>query len=457
MKLEVTQVFQKNWKAIHEKKEDGSRKYRYIINTGGSRSSKTHSLLQTHYLKAISEGNKRISIWRDTKKDTKDTVLVDFKNMFSGLPYNERVRFNKTESIYYFDKGSTIEICGTDDDVKVHGFQGNILHFNEPYKISKETFDQLDMRNSDYVVIDWNPKKDHWIDYLSKQENAIVIHSTFLDNPFCPPEQRKKILSYKPLQYSVPVLEGIINEHEAVKYNIDVNPLEIDTSPLNDLKLCLRNHNQKTSNAFKWEVYGEGKKGERPNRIFHWQEVSYYEYLQIDRPVFYAIDWGVVDPMSILEAKYYDGQLFLHELSYDSESKLKASLTPTEKAQIDQHVEEGFLMWYIKKLGIDESRPVICDNNRPLKIIALRRAGFDFAIATKKEAIIDGIDLLDNLNVFYTDTSINLKYEQENYSRRVDKRTGEVLEEPEDTNNHCMDCARYIGIFLSEMNVLNIV
>jgi hypothetical protein len=48
--MKATIVFEKIWNAIQEKNEDGSRKYKYIINTGSSRSSKTHSILQTHWL-----------------------------------------------------------------------------------------------------------------------------------------------------------------------------------------------------------------------------------------------------------------------------------------------------------------------------------------------------------------------------------------------------------------------
>ncbi len=220
---------------------------------------------------------------------------------------------------------------------------------------------------------------------------------------------------------------------------------------MQDLKLCQNNESKGTANVFKWQVYGMGEKGERPNRIFHFKEIDYREYLAIDVPEMYGIDWGVVHPWGILEAKYYDGGLYLHELNYKSETKLKEELTSTEKAQIDQHHDEGFVLWYIKKLGIPRNREIICDNNRVAKVLALRAAEYYARATTKwKGSIIDGIDLLNNLKVYYTNTSINLKYEQENYSRLTDKRTGEVLEEPEDDNNHLLDPARYLALHLLE-------
>lgn len=455
----LTPVYVVNWAAI-QKKENGTRKYKYIINTGSSRSSKTYSLIDCYDKYARDNNNKRLTIWRDTKVDCKKTVLVDMlKHHKSTSRYQHSYFFNRTESIFYYQNNSTVEIHGTDDEETVHGLTQDVAWLNEPYKISKDTFDQIDQRTSDFIFIDWNPKKDHWIDDLSKQDNAIVIHSTYKDNPFCPLQQRKKIESYQPVKYAQCVLDGLITEAEALKYNTDNNNLNFNKELLDELKRCISNEEKYTANTYKWEVYGLGLKGERPNRIFKFKEIPFSEYLSIDKPVIYGVDWGVVDPMGILEAKYYDGGLYLHELSYKSETQLKAELTPTEKAQINSAVEEGFLMWYFRRLGINNSRPIICDNNRPLKIIALRKAGFERALATKKwqGSIIDGVDMVNNLDVYYTHTSTNLKYEQENYSREVDKRTGQTLETPEDDNNHLLDPTRYVVQFLSENNIINIL
>ena len=106
--------------------------------------------------------------------------------------------------------------------------------------------------------------------------------------------------------------------------------------------------------------------------------------------------------------------------------------------------------------GIPQDAVIVCDNNRPLKIIALREAGWEYAVAASKPtgSIIDGIDLLNNLEVYYTASSINIKNEQENYSRKVD-RYGVVLEEPEDKDNHIAgDPARYVALFLQAEGII---
>ncbi|MEE4248510.1 MAG: phage terminase large subunit, partial [Kangiellaceae bacterium] len=413
---------------------------KYIINTGASRSSKTVSLIDLYDVYARQNPNKRMTVWRDTKIDCKKTVLVDaLKRHKNTKRYQNGYKFNKTESIFDYSNGSTVEIHGTDDEETVHGLTQDAAWLNEPYKISIDTFDQIDQRTSDFLIIDWNPKKDHWIDNLAKRDNAIVIHSTYKDNPFCPPEQRKKIESYQPVSHSKAVEQNKIREQDAHSYDFDENPSKLPEHELRELLRCVQNEQSQSANQYKWEVYGLGKKAERPNRIFHFKEIQYRDYLALDVPVFYGVDWGVVDPMGIIEVKYYDGALYIHELSYASENDLKSKLDITEIAQINSQVEEGFLQWYFKRLGIDPMRPIICDNNRPIKIVALRTAGYNWAVAAEKKpgSIIDGIDLLNNLDVYYTSDSKNLAYEQEMYSRRTDPRTGEVLEEPEDAYNHC--------------------
>src|SRR5687768_1698999 len=97
--LQATIVFEKVWAAIHEKcpectaKEIPAHKdcpwcagsgfkYRYIKSKGSSRSSKTHSFCQAMYLYGLKNKKKRISVFRDTKIDCKETVGKDMEAIF---------------------------------------------------------------------------------------------------------------------------------------------------------------------------------------------------------------------------------------------------------------------------------------------------------------------------------------------------------------------------------------
>lgn len=445
--MDATIVFQKNWTAS----QSG---YRYIINSGSSRSSKTYSIIQLFYLYALQNPNKKLSVFRDTKQICKQTVFEDMKKAYINMLFYDTVNLNVTESIFKFKNGSAIHIEGTDDSIKIHGYHCDVLWINEGYNVSKDTFDQLDMRCKDFVILDLNPRQAHWSEEIAKSENAIVIHSTFLDNPFCPSEQRIKILSYQPIKECSIVINKKLTEQDARAYNFTANELSLSISEITELARCKENERTGSANSFNYDVYARGIKSERPNRIFHWKEIADYLYDAIDAPTYYAVDWGAVDPWAILEFKYYDGQLYFKELNYASENILRAKLEPVELEQITGD-SEGLVTWHFNKLGIPKNAQIICDPNRPEKIAALRRAGYSYAqIANKPSGSITfGIDTLNDVPVNFTSSSKNLKYEQENYSRKVD-RYGIVLEEPEDIDNHLCDCARYGAFYLRRQGII---
>jgi len=467
MEINATGVFERQWEAMNlfELGEDGEilidengqkiRKYKYIIHEGSSRSSKTYSIIQSLYMFGIKNKSKRISVWRDTKKDCKDTVGYDMGQIYPYLPFAQYCRFKESKGLYHFlNTGSVIEITGTDDEKKVMGYNGDIAWLNEPYQISKGTFDQIDQRTTGQIIIDWNPKKAHWVDQLKKDKRTLVIHSTFADNIFCPREQRLKILSYQPIKMCKAVESQELTESEATIYDYIKNEKALDSKDLAELTRCQENEKKQSADNYNWSVYGLGLKAEKPNRIFRWKEISLQDFYDLEVESIYGVDWGKSDPFGIIECKYYDGGLYIRELNYDSENEIRRKLTDTERAQIDLE-DEGLVIWLFKKLGIPLDRYVICDPNRKLKIIALRQCGYDDALSAHKPpgSIKDGIDLLQNLNVYYTSDSKNVKYEQENYSYKND-RYGLVLEDPMDVDNHTIDPARYVATFLQIEGVI---
>jgi phage terminase large subunit len=454
--IQVTQVFNKNWQAATETIA-GKRKYRYIVNSGSSRSSKTYSLLQLFYLYAYTNPNKKLSVFRETKKNCKATVFEDMKKAFPSMPGYRSVVLNITESIFKFANGSTIHIEGTDDSVKVHGYHCDVLWLNEPYTIGKDTFDQLDMRCADFVLMDINPRQAHWSEALVKDGRAKLIHSTFKDNPFCPIEQRAKILSYQPLKHSEIVESKLLTEETARHYDTAANSSGFTDKQINELARCRLNEAKNSADSFNWNVYALGLKAEQPNRIFKWDEIPEHEYHSLNVDKYYGVDWGTADPWAIVEAKYYDGGLYLHELNYLSENQIREKLTHTELQNITAQ-DEGIVSFMFNKLGIDNERPIVCDSNRPTKIAMLRRCGWSQATSANKAkgSIIDGIDLLKNLKVYYTHTSLNIKYEQENYRRKLDSNNV-VLDEPEDCDNHCFIGSTKISTPFGQKNMADLM
>ena len=386
MKIKATGVFEKNWEALQ------SGKYKYIINSGSSRSSKTFSILQIFWILAWSKERSKLSVFRNTKKDCKDTILQDMLKYYPTLDNYEFVKFNKTESIFTFPNGSTINIEGTDDELKVHGYHSDYLWFNEFYKMPKETFDQLDMRCSVAVFMDYNPVGRLWSDDLIKQDNAKLIHSTFKDNPFCPLEQKKKILSYEPTEYNL---------------------------------------QQLTANAYMWQVYGLGLKAEKPNKIYHnWKVIPDAEFDSLQYSSFYGMDFGLSSPSAMVEMKFDgDKSFFIKEILYKPLNQMQGTLsTELDNLKIPKHIE------------------IICDVGNELnktEMQKLRNAGYNVLPAMKGAgSILSGIETIQKSTIYYTKSSKNIENEYDTYSWRIAQ--GLQLDEPEQTDDHLLDAMKYV-------------
>lgn len=387
MKIQATPVFQNNWNALQ------SQKYKYIINSGSSRSSKTFSIIQIFWLLAWTKERTKLAVFRNTKKDCKDTVLQDMLKYYPTLENWDSIKYNKTESTLSFPNGSTIYIEGTDDELKVHGYHSDYLWFNEIYKVPLEVFNQLDMRCSGTVFLDYNPIGKMWSDDLLKQDNAIVIHSTFKDNPFCPIEQKKKILSYEPTPYNI---------------------------------------QQNTASDYLWIVYGLGLKAEKPNRIFkNWKVIPDEHFEKLPYPMYYGMDFGLSAPSALVAMKFDGDQtFFFKEIMYKPMNKMNGTLSDE-----------------LHNLGIDKRLEIICDSSNEINEIEgrkLRNSGYNIIFAIKgKGSVKAGIELLQKKIIYYTKSSENLEQEYENHSWRMVQ--GVQLDEPEKGNDHAIDACKYVS------------
>ena len=396
MKINATPVFEKNWNALQ------SQKYKYIINSGSSRSSKTFSILQIFWILAWTNPRTKLAVFRNTKKDCKDTILQDMLKYYPTLENYDSIKFNKTESIFTFPNGSTINIEGTDDELKVHGYHSDYLWFNEFYKMPKETFDQLDMRCSVAVFMDYNPVGKLWSDDLVKQDNAILIHSTFKDNPFCPTEQKKKILSYEPTEYNI---------------------------------------QQNTASDYMWNVYGLGLKAEKPNRIFkNWKTITDKEFDSLPYSLYYGMDFGLSAATTLVAMKFDgDNSFFFKELLYKPMNQMNGTLSDE-----------------IHNLGIDKRLELICDSSNEINKTEgqkLRNSGYNVIFALKgKGSVVSGIELLQKKNIYYTASSTNIEQEYEQHSWRVVQ--GVQLDEPEQGNDHALDAMKYVSSWYARINYL---
>lgn len=403
-KYKPTTAFWKIQKLIRDglpKFKDNQQKV-FIIQ-GGQGAGKTIAILM-NIIDAIERTKQEITICSAELSKVKDTVLNDFLKILIDYNLFQQKRYNKAETSYNYDKGHFVEFIGLDKADVGKGRRRNIVYINEANKITLQQFTDISAR-AEIVIIDYNPDGIFWGNDLINNFNFINL--TYLDNEYLSKNEVRNILAYKEKGY---------NDDGTIR-------------------------NQYWAN--KWRVYGLGEVGSVEGRIYYWKKIDYKEYLKIDKSIYYAVDWGGQDPFAVIEMKYHDGNLYVHELNYKSENEIRSKLNPTQLHQINASENDGLITWLFSNWGIRKDRPIICDNNRPNKILTLRRSGWEYAQAVGgKSRLLDRITMLQNINVYFTDTSTNINFEQLNYCYEKDK-FGNTLETPLDKNNHTIDAIAY--------------
>jgi phage terminase large subunit len=191
MEIKSTVIFEKNYAALNDQD------IRFVINEGGSRSSKTYSLCQLVIIYCLQNNNKVVSIIRKTFPALRATVLRDFIEILKELNIYSVEDHNKSEHIYTFPNGSIVEFFSVDDEQKIRGRKRDIAWCNEANELYFDDFTQLNMRTESKLIFDYNPSEStSWL-YELPMEESILIKSTYKDNPFLPQSIRAQIEDLK--------------------------------------------------------------------------------------------------------------------------------------------------------------------------------------------------------------------------------------------------------------------
>jgi phage terminase large subunit len=319
MDLKVTKVFEKNYSALNDSTK------RFIINVGGTRSSKTWSLAQLMIVYCLSNPKKVVSIVRKSFPSLRSTVMRDVITVLKEMGLYSEKQHNKTEHIFVFPNGSQMEFFSVDDEQKIRGRKRDILYANEANELSFEEFQQLNFRTNEKVFFDFNPSDlYHWIYDLYNRPETIKIHSTYKDNPFLP--------------------KALINEIEGL-INVDENY---------------------------YRIYALGESAVPKSTIFtHQRFINKFPDESLFTNEVYGIDFGYNHPTAIVKASIIENKLYVQEKLYES------------------HLTTNDLILKMKSIPIEKNIPIVCDSARPEVIKELQRAGYNAQMANKnvKEGI----------------------------------------------------------------------
>jgi phage terminase large subunit len=365
MEISTSIVFEHNWDAMYSDK-------RFIINQGSSRSSKTHSLCQLIIIFALTTDKQIISIVRKSFPTLRATVMRDFFTIMKEMKLYDRQSHNKTENIYTFPNGSMVEFFSCDDEQKIRGRARTVCWANEANELRFDDYNQLNIRTTGKFIVDYNPSDaSSWIYELPAAE-SIIIKSTFRDNPFL---EKSLVKQIENLQYTDQAL---------------------------------------------WSIYGLGERCmSRRNIYSNWNFVSEKPERFVDYVM--GIDFGYNHPTALVKVYYFEDELYIEKIIYQS------YLTTTE------------LIAEMEKHNIDKNIDMMADYARPEIIEEIRREGYSIKNAMK--SVKKGIDDVKTYRIYVNENDDDIKKEYENYMWK--KNGDNITDEPVKLFDDGLDAMRY--------------
>lgn len=360
-----------------------------VINQGGTSSSKTYSIVQLLFYKAIKEAGVVITITGESIPNLKKGAYRDAETIYSNtkeLAYYVN-SWNKSERIIYFKNGSIIEFVSNLDEQSAKNGKRDYLFVNEANGISYLIFFQLAIRTRKQIFIDYNPTAPFWA-----HDN--LIHSP-ADNDLSA------------------TIQLIISDHRHNCFLSDEQHRQIEG--IKDKEL--------------WRVYARGKTGNLTGIIYpDWQAIPDEHFPWDDDKYFFGLDFGTNDPNACVKIVRIGDTVFLHELLYSPELSM-----PEIQRILTANGATG--------------KPVYCDHY-PENISHLRRLGITALPARKGQGSVNaGIMFIKKqFKVKYTQSSYNIAEERKRYVWVNDKITGKPSNTPVDAFNHTLDAAR-MGIY----------
>ena len=162
-----------------------------------------------------------------------------------------------------------------------------------------------------------------------------------------------------------------------------------------------------------------------------------------DAQFFLGGDWGFsIDPTALIRMFIKGRTLFIDREVYQIGCEIDR--TPALFDQIDpewtpEHARDPRWTSIARKL------PIVADSARPETISYMRNHGFPrIAGAIKgKGSVEDGIEFLKSYDIVVHPRCVHAATEFKLYSFKIDKKSGVVTNELQDTKNHTIDSARY--------------
>lgn len=362
-----------------------SSKARTKINQGGTSSGKTYAIEQVIFMRLIEEPLIATVVGQDIP-NLKKGALRDFQDRILGSnPWmNEYIEsYNKSERVYRFKNGSVMEFSSYQDAQDAKSGKRDILFVNEANGVSWPIFEQLEMRTSREVFIDYNPTSEFWAhERVMPRRNAVTFYSNFTHNPFA--------------------------DRNIVEYICSLKDTDLES----------------------WRVYGLGKTGSIAELCIE-NIIVVPEMPKRLKYRGYGLDFGYrAHPTALIECGlqnerdvYLDEKFYLHRMkTRDIDLTMKA-------------------------MNVGRRRKIIADSAQARVVDDLHTRGYNILPIDKgPDSVKYGLSLLNQYNLHVTERSLNIINEQKKYRHKVDK-DGKILDDPIKAFDDAWDAIRYWAMY----------
>jgi len=167
---------------------------RIKIVRGGTSAGKTICILLILIDYAIRNEGKQISVVSESIPHLRRGALKDAISILKGLNRYKDNQFNKSTLKYTFTNGSYIEFFSTDSPDRLRGARRTDLYINECNNIPFDAYQQLVVRTTGNIWLDYNPSSLFWVDKeLIGKPDTDFITLTYKDNDALPESIVKEI------------------------------------------------------------------------------------------------------------------------------------------------------------------------------------------------------------------------------------------------------------------------
>jgi phage terminase large subunit len=377
---------------------------RYLVLYGGAGSGKSVSVAQKLVMRMVSEVGHKILVVRKVEATIRESARAELIGAIEEMGLKGLFKYSTSESgsmTISCINGNKFVFKGLDNKEKLKSIKDiTAVWLEEASDFTLDDFTQLDLRlrgkhikNYKQIILSFNPiSAKHWLKkrfFDEKDEDATVMHTTYLDNKF-----------------------------------LDDNYIKILTS----LK--------KTNFAY-YQIYALGKWGVLKGLIY--TDYTIVDELPKDADIHrYGVDFGFNHPTACTEVKiiHKEGieqdELYLDEIVYESmltNTQLMRKIKTVAPHLLDL---KGYL-----------------DSAEPARIADFELAGFDVVGALKD--VTAGIDKCQSMKIFVTKRSTHIIDELDLYCWKLD-RNGNPLDEVLKENDDACDSFRYATFIDNEEN-----